>query len=54
MSISQYVNPSLGEDGASLSNKLCKICFRKHDLTSFFKLKSFLMKRFLQTYEIEL
>ena len=54
MSTSRYGNHSLRGDGASLWNKFFKDFFPSHDLTSFFKLKSFLMKRFLQTYENEL
>ena len=54
MSTSRYGNHSLRSDGASLWNKFFKDFFPSHDLTSFFKLKSFLMKRFLQTYENEL
>ena len=50
MSTSRYGNHS----DASLWNKFFKDFFPNHDLTSFFKLKSFLMKRFLQTYENEL
>ena len=53
MSTSRYGNHSLCGDGA-LWNKLFKDFFPSHDLTSFFKLKSFLLKRFLQTYENEL
>ena len=40
--------------GAFIWNKVFKDYFPDHDLTSLFKLKSFLMKRFLQTYENEL
>ena len=54
MSTSRYGNHSLRSDGASLWNKFFKDFFPSHDLTSFFKLKSFLMKRFQQTYENEL
>ena len=54
MSTSRYGNHCLRCDGASLWNKFFKDFFPSHDLTSFFKLKSFLMKRFLQTYENEL
>ena len=54
MSTSRYSNQSLRDDGASLWNKLFKDFFPNHDLTSFLKLKSFLMKRFLQTYKNEL
>ena len=50
MSTSQYGNHSLRGDGASLWNKLFKDFFPNHDLTSFLKLKSFLMKQFLQIY----
>ena len=46
MSISRYGNHSLRGDGASLWNKSFKCFLSNHDLTSFFKLKSFLMKRF--------
>ena len=41
--------PILRIDGASLWSK-----FFNHDLTAFLKLKAFLMKQFLQTYENEL
>ena len=51
---SRYGNHSLRSDGASLWNKFFKDFFLNHDLTSFLKLKSFLTKRFLQTYENEL
>ena len=51
MSTSRYGSHSLRGDGASLWNKFFKDFFPSHDLTSFFKLKPFLMKRFLQTYE---
>ena len=56
MSTSQYGNYSLRGDGASLWNKFFEDFFPNHDLTSFLKLsflpqKSFLIKRFLQTYE---
>ena len=44
MSTSRYGNHSLRGDGASLWNKFFKYFFPSHDLTSFFKLKSFLMK----------
>ena len=54
MYTSRCGNHSLRSDGASLWNKFFKDFFPSHDLTSFFKLKSFLMKRFLQTYENEL
>ena len=54
MSTSQYGNQSLRVDGASLWNKFLKYFFPNHDLTSFLKLKSFLMKRFLQIYGNEL
>ena len=54
ISTSRYGNHSLRDDGASLWNKFFKDFFPNHDLTSFRKLKSFLMKRFLQTYENEL
>ena len=54
MSASRYGNHSLRGDGASLWNKFFKGIFPSHDLTSFFKLKSFFMKRFLQTYGNEL
>ena len=54
MSTSRYGNHCLRCDGASLWNKFFKDFFPSHDLTSFFKLKSFLMKRFQQTYENEL
>ena len=37
----------------SLWNELFKDFFPNHDLTFFLKLKSFLMKRFLQTYKNE-
>ena len=53
ISTSQYGNHSLRDDGASLWNKLFTDFFPKHDLTSFLKLKSFLTKRLLQTYENE-
>ena len=46
MSISRYGNHSLRGDGASLWNKSFKCFLSNHDLTSLFKLKSFLMKRF--------
>ena len=49
MSTSRYGNHSLRGDGASLWNKFFKDFFPSHDLTSFFKLKSLLMKRFLET-----
>ena len=49
MSTSQYGNHSLRGDGASLWNKLFQDFFPNHDLTSFLKLKSFLMKQFQQT-----
>ena len=51
---SRYGNHSLRSDGVSLWNKFFKDFFPNHDLTSFLRLKSFLMKRFLQTYENEL
>ena len=51
---SQYGNHSLRGDGASLWNKFFKDFSPNHDLTSSLKLKSFLMKRFLQPYENEL
>ena len=54
MSTSRYGNHTLRGDGASLWNKFFKDFFTNHDLTYFLKLKSFLMKRFLQTYENEL
>ena len=44
MSTSRYGNHSLRGDGASLWNKFFKYFFPSHDLTSFFKLKLFLMK----------
>ena len=53
MSVFRYGNHSL-RGGASLWNKFFKDFFPSHDLTSFFQLKSFLMERFLQTYENEL
>ena len=54
MSTSHYGNHSLRGDGAYLWNNFFKGFFPSHDLTSFVKPKSFLMKRFLQTYENEL
>ena len=54
LSTSRYGNRSLRGDGASSWNKLFKYFFPNHDLTFFLKLKSFLMKQFLQTYENEL
>ena len=48
MSTSQQSNRSLHSDGASLWNEFFKDFFSNHDLMSFFKLKSFLMKRFLR------
>ena len=51
ISTSRYGNHSLHGDGASLWNKFFKDFFPNHDLTSFPKVKSFLMKRFLQTYK---
>ena len=54
MFTSQYGNHSLRSDGGSVWNKLFKDFFPNHDMTSFLKQKSFLMKRFLQTYENEL
>ena len=54
ISASRYGNHSLRGDGASLWNKFFKDFFPNHDLTSFLKLKPFLMKPFLQTYENEL
>ena len=54
MSTSRYGNHSLCDDGACLWNKSFKDFFPSHDLTSFFKLKSILVKQFLQTYENEL
>ena len=48
VSTSQYCNHSLHSDGASLCNKFFKYFFPNHDLTSFLKLKSFVMRRFLQ------
>ena len=54
MFTSQYGNHSLRGNGASLWNKFFNDFFPNHDLTSFLKLKSFLMKRFPQTYENEL
>ena len=54
MSTSRYDNHSLRDDGAYLWNTLFKDFLPNHDLTSFLKLKSFLMKRFLQSYENEL
>ena len=53
-STSHYGNQSWQGDGASLWNKFNKDFFPNHDLTSFLKLKLFLMRRFLQTYENEL
>ena len=52
--ISRYGNHSLGGDGASLWNTFFKYFFPNYYLTSFLKLKPFLMERFLQTYENEL
>ena len=54
MSTSRYGNHSLRGDGDFLWNKFFKGFLPNHDLTSFLKLKSFRMKRFLQTYENEL
>ena len=54
MSTSRYGNHSLCGDGVSLWNKFFKDFFPSHGLICFFKLKSFLMKRFLKTYENEL
>ena len=54
MSTSQSDNHSLRGDGAFVWNIVFKDFFPAHDLTSLLKLKSFLMKRFLQTYENEL
>ena len=54
LSTSRYGNSSLHGDGASLWNKFFKYFFSKPLMTSFLKLKLFLMKRFLQTYEDEL
>ena len=47
----QCGNHSLRGDGPSLWNKLFKEFFPSHDFTFFFKLKSFRIKRFLQTYK---
>ena len=54
LSTSQYGNHFLRGDGASLWNNFFKDFFTNQDLTSFLKLKLFLMKRFHQTYENEL
>ena len=54
MPTSQYGNHSLCGDGASLWNKLFKDLFPNHDFTSSLKLKSFLMKGFLQIYKNDL
>ena len=54
MSTSRNGNHYFHSDGASLRNKFFKDFFPSHDLTSFFKLKSFLIKRFQQTYENEM
>ena len=51
MSNSQYGNHSLHGDGTSIWNKFFKVFFQNHDMTSFLKLFSFLMKQFLQTSE---
>ena len=54
MSTCRYGNHSLRGDGAFIWNKFFKYFFPNHDLTFFFKLTSFLMKRFPQTCKNEL